>query len=340
MVPQIKDAAWLQWMDHLWGTDSPSSARFPSTGFYCLLDEQPDHLLPRSIFWDDEGSSAWRINPNCFFANDSQFPSELAEDVKTLQPFLSSKKTIWIQDPALYAWWPYGLGETLSSAIESSDETATNGLSREQQKILSCASLLLPATEKSWREKQWNAAIPQAQEYFAANEYVPIRGLIPSFLVAALRRYYRFHIRSGHLKLGDTQSSRRYIAHNEPVARYFHRQLTYAISAIAGKPLKPSYVYAGCYQEGADLKKHKDRAQCEYSFTFCLDYSPEPENETPWPIHLDTKNGTVTVFQSIGDALIYRGCQVPHYRHRLQKGHTSTSLFFHYVDEDFLGPLD
>jgi hypothetical protein len=337
MVPQIKDAAWLQWMDQLWGADGTSPEMFPSAGFYCLLDEQPDHLLPRSNFWDDEAEgSDWRINPNCLSVGDPQFPFALTEEIKTLRPFLSSKRTVWIQDPALMGWWPYGIGEAFSSAIAAD----INCFTLEQKKVLAGACLLLPRAGKSQREKQWHEAIPNAQQYFAANGFVPIRGLIPPFLVAALRRYYRFHIRSGHLKLGDTQSSRRYIAHNEPVARYFHRQLTHAISTIAGRPLKPSYVYAGCYQEGAELKKHTDREQCEYSFTFCLDYSPEPENETPWPIHLDTKEGTVTVFQSIGDALIYRGCRLPHYRHPLQKGHTSTSIFFHYVDKDFMGTLD
>jgi len=337
MVRQIKNVTWLQWMDQHWGANT-SSETFPSAAFYCLLDEQPDHLFPSSTSWDDVPGSSWRVNPNCFFANDSQIPSELAEAMKTLQPFLPNEQTVWVKDPALRAWWPYGLGETFSAAMNSSNETES--LREEQKKVLACAYLLLPGTEQSHREKQWNEAIPYAQEYFAANGYVPIRGLIPPFLVAALRRYYRFHIRSGHLRLGDTQSSRRYIAHNEPVTRYFHHQLTHAISTIANKPLKPSYVYTGCYQEGAELKKHKDRAQCEYSFTFCLDYSPEPENETPWPIHLDTKDGTVTVYQSIGDALIYRGCRLPHYRYRLQKGHTSTSIFFHYVDIDFAGTLD
>ena len=331
-------------MDQLWGADSPTQNALSSAGFYCLLDEQPDHLLPNSFFNEeiDNSFSSWRMNPNCFFIHDEQMPSALAAEIAPIKSFLRGEKIILLQDPALRAWWPYWIGETFSSIFEcaESGEVAIQDLTLEQRKILASAFLLLPSREISRREKQWLDAIPYAQQYFAQNGYIPIRRLVPPFLVAALRRYYRFHIRSGHLKLGDSQSTRRYIAHNEPIVRYFHRQLTYAISTIAGKPLKPSYVYAGCYQEGAELKKHKDRAQCEYSFTFCLDYSPEPQNETSWPIHLDTSEGTITVFQAIGDALVYRGCQLPHYRHRLAQGHTSTSIFFHYVDEDFAGPLD
>ncbi|MGD0183385.1 MAG: hypothetical protein ABSC15_26545, partial [Terriglobales bacterium] len=93
------------------------------------------------------------------------------------------------------------------------------------------------------------------------------------------------------------------------------------------------------YQPGADLERHTDRAQCDFSVTLCLDYSPEPRNATPWPIHLYKKSGKVTVFQAIGDALLYRGCQIPHSRDTLPEGQTSTSIFFHYVREDFTGSL-
>jgi hypothetical protein len=142
------------------------------------------------------------------------------------------------------------------------------------------------------------------------------------------------------IRLGDEQSSLRYVAHNECVARYFHHQMTRAVAAIVGQPIKPSYVYLASYLGGAELKKHRDREQCEFSVTLCLDYSPEPKLATPWPIRLDTSEGTVTAYQALGDGLVYRGTKVPHYRDALAEGHTSTSIFFHYVAEDFSGPLN
>jgi hypothetical protein len=160
------------------------------------------------------------------------------------------------------------------------------------------------------------------------------------FQVSALRRYFRHLVRKGALRLGDSQSSRRFIAHNEVVLRFFHQQLTATVSAVAGEKVKPSYVYLGAYLGGAILEKHTDRAQCDFSLTFCLDYSPEPKLETPWPVQLHSESGTVTVFQAIGDGLFYRGCRVPHSRKALPQGHSSTSIFFHYVREEFDGPLD
>jgi hypothetical protein len=93
------------------------------------------------------------------------------------------------------------------------------------------------------------------------------------------------------------------------------------------------------YLSGAELKKHTDREQCEFSITLCLDFSPEPAQQTPWPIKLDTATGTVTVYQSLGDGLAYRGTRLPHYRDALADGRTSTSIFLHYVSADFKGSL-
>jgi hypothetical protein len=175
---------------------------------------------------------------------------------------------------------------------------------------------------------------------FREKGYAPLGGLIHPFHIAALRRYYRCLIRSGSIHLGDKQSPRRYVAYNEPVARFFHRDIAPALSAVAGEPLKPSYVYMASYLNGAELRKHMDREQCEFSVTLCLDFAPEPSLETPWPIRLDTPTGTVTVYQALGDGLAYRGTRLPHYRSALSEGQTSTSIFFHYVGIDFAGSLD
>jgi len=61
---------------------------------------------------------------------------------------------------------------------------------------------------------------------------------------------------------------------------------------------------------------------------------------TSWPIRLDTPEGTVAVYQALGDGLAYRGTRLPHYRHELAEGHMSTSIFFHYVAADFSGQLE
>jgi hypothetical protein len=66
-------------------------------------------------------------------------------------------------------------------------------------------------------------------------------------------------------------------------------------------------VYMAAYQPGARLEKHTDREQCEFSITLCVDYSPEPSLATPWPLHLDTPRGTVSVYQALGTEFFTAG---------------------------------
>jgi hypothetical protein len=175
--------------------------------------------------------------------------------------------------------------------------------------------------------------------YFAERGFAPVSGLISTSQIAALRRYYRQLIRTGKMHLGDDQSARRYGAYNDPAASYFLLRLAERMCGYIGQRVKPSYVYTASYLEGANLEPHTDRSQCEFTVTLCIDYAPEPESQTPWPIHLVVKGGTVTVFQALGDALLFRGCEILHYRNQLPSGQCSTSIFFHYVREDFDGPL-
>jgi hypothetical protein len=70
-----------------------------------------------------------------------------------------------------------------------------------------------------------------------------------------------------------------------------------------------------------------------------LDYSPPPAQQSPWPLLLETPRGRVAIHQRIGEALAYRGCDIPHARERLQVGHASMHLFLHYVPLQFSGEL-
>jgi len=213
-------------------------------------------------------------------------------------------------------------------------------LREEDRLLLAWAGILISSDRAELQEREWEEVLARRGPLFREAGYAPVGNLIHPLNLAALRRYYRYQIRTGAIELGDGQSARRYVAYNDKVARFFHCQIAKAVSDIAGDAVKPSYVYMASYLSGAELKKHTDRPQCEFSVTMCIDFSPEPEVETPWPIKLDTTRGTVTAYQAPGDGLVYRGTRLPHYRSVLGRGQTSTSIFFHYVPEDFAGSLD
>jgi hypothetical protein len=313
--------------------------------FYCRLDDQPDHLVParylRCELWEGLADRAL-LNPRCHFAR----PGTLPDSVRPLAPWLENfdlaPDTIWIEPPDGGVQLPFWLGTELGNIVAGMQpgEPAPPTLSADSRRVLTMAGVFVPFDCLSNQGPRWEQDLARCRGKFREKNYVPVGRLIHPFHLSALRRYFRRLVRQGKLKLGDCQTSRRYVAHNESVLRFFHHQLSPTVGAIVGKPVKPSYVYLGSYQSGAELAAHTDREQCEFTMSLCLDFSPEPVRETPWPLHLHTNSGKTTVFQGIGDALIYSGTKIPHSRDPLPTGHTSTSIFFHYVAETFTGKLD
>jgi hypothetical protein len=335
----------MEWAEKLMeGTPRQTYAStFPPERFYCLLGELPLHLLPRrelAALRDNPPVQPLVLNPECIFCRSGELPSALSSQERLLTGFALQGSVAWVPS-ASGSLLPFWLGPRLDTFVQGLRKgEPIFPMDRDSCRPLLKAGILSPTDGAAEQNKGIGAILAKLALSFRTSGYTPLSDLIHPFHIAALRRYYRCLIRGGALPLGDGQSARRYVAYNDPVARFFHRQICATLSAVAGEELKPSYVYLASYLSGAELKKHTDRAQCEYSVTLCLDFSPEPQLETPWPIRLDTPSGTTTVYQAIGDGLAYRGTRLPHYRDALGAGQTSTSIFFHYVPAEFSGSLD
>jgi hypothetical protein len=365
MASSIDNPAWLEWMTTLMAGASRGgvsrhtyAATLPSDRFYCLLDELPVHLIPQHVFkslqLQKDQHQLLFLNPECIVCPGGVLPDELESRRELLSGFALQGTMAWVRDRSgnLLPFW---LGPQLEGVVRGlrPNDPVASSLSHSARWLLATADILIPEDQNCCvgsglgSVQAAQAALrpltgskTRSHTVFREKGYAPLANLIHPFHIAALRRYYRYLIRTGAIALGDGQSPRRYVVHNEPVARFFHHQITATLSAVAGEALKPSYVYFASYLSGAELKKHTDREQCEFSVTLCLDFSPEPAHETPWPILLDTPTSTVTVYQALGDGLAYRGTRLPHYRRALGEDQTSTSIFFHYVAADFAGPLD
>jgi len=329
------------------GSRQNHGASLPSNLFYCLLDELPLHLIPRRDFelqdWRRKLAERQLIfSPHCSVLPAGQVPEELQSRPDLLRGFHLESIIAWVLDPITKSLRPFWLGPRLEAVIAGMrpGDPVPASITGADRAVLVAAGIFTFQDETEPSRIEREQSVRQSTQQFCENGYCPIGNLIHPFHIAALRRYYRHEIRAGNIRLGDEQSSRRYVAHNDGVARFFHHQIANAVAPVVGEAIKPSYVYLASYLSGAELKKHIDRAQCEFSVTLCLDFSPEPQLATSWPIHLDTPKGTVTVYQALGDGLVYRGTKVPHYRSPLAAGHTSTSMFFHYVPAGFEGPLD
>jgi hypothetical protein len=111
-----------------------------------------------------------------------------------------------------------------------------------------------------------------------------------------------------------------------------------AMEKATGLKLNPAYTYARIYKKGDVLKRHKDRFSCEISTTMNL-------GGDPWPIYLSpnknvgkpngkdittaSKAKGVKVDLKPGDMLVYRGCELEHWREKF-KGKECVQVFLHY----------
>jgi hypothetical protein len=215
-----------------------------------------------------------------------------------------------------------------------------SALPPQVRRVLSLAGVLVDLRHDAEWRKRYRELMEDCSGAFRRNGYVRLPALLHPFHIDALRKYYRRLIRNGGMCHGDGENTDRYTAHNEAVSRFFHRQLLRAVTHIAGEPLKPSYTYVVSYQGGAELQPHVDREQCEFTLGLLLDYPPEHEQERPWPLCIKTRRGTVEIKQQVGEAVLFRGCRLSHFRPPLHAGYTSTSMLLHYVRKSFRGPLD
>ena len=178
---------------------------------------------------------------------------------------------------------------------------------------------------------------------FKKNKHLIIRQAISKDL--ALFIYNYFNIQK---QVYDTCLKERYISPFEILIGYYekadeqipHTYSQYANIAMETLMLKcqpiveketqhklyPAYTYARIYKKGDVLKRHKDRFSCEISTTMNL-------GGDSWDIYLEPSGKKemkgIRVKLNSGDMLIYKGCEVEHWRNKF-KGKQCVQAFLHY----------
>ena len=126
----------------------------------------------------------------------------------------------------------------------------------------------------------------------------------------------------------DPQVPETYSHYSDIAMETLLERLTEPMSKETGLNLIPTYSYARIYKKGDVLKRHKDRYSCEVSMTMNL-------GGDSWPIYLEPSGETdkegVKIDLEPGDALIYRGCEVEHWREAFE-GENCGQVFLHYND--------
>ena len=185
---------------------------------------------------------------------------------------------------------------------------------------------------------------------FKKNKYCIIKNAVSKEIATLLYNY--FLVRK---KTYDTMKEYRYISPFERGFGYYETQeeqipntfatygdvlfdvLMLKIQPIMERStklkLQPAYTYARIYKKGDVLKRHKDRFSCEISTTMNL-------GGDKWDIYIEPSGNEgmkgVKVSLNTGDMLVYRGCELEHWRNKF-KGKECCQVFLHYNNKNTPG---
>ena len=188
---------------------------------------------------------------------------------------------------------------------------------------------------------------------FQKNKYTVIKNVIPKVLGNFCATYlemkaynlnvlraekYITKFNEDYGSYGDSQVPDTFSIYGDQAMETLFHFVKPKMEKITKLKLHETYAYARLYKKGDVLKRHKDRMSCEISTTLFL-------AGDPWPIYVDPKgagntsgsqytplnNKGVKVDLNPGDMLIYKGCDLEHWREPF-KGNICAQVFLHFND--------
>jgi hypothetical protein len=167
---------------------------------------------------------------------------------------------------------------------------------------------------------------------FQTKGYVLVKGFykaaeldtISRYLENALKRYPENNVG------GRPNSSSKIEWYADPLIEVILKNALPDIEAVTGLELDPTYSFTRVYLEGDELIPHVDRPACEISVTSHIATVGEP-----WPIYMKAPGKEPVVhYLEPGDACIYKGCEVTHWREKSVDTDVNVQVMLHYVDKN------
>lgn len=167
---------------------------------------------------------------------------------------------------------------------------------------------------------------------FESNGYVYVDNFVDANTIGVVSQYMENKITRGEWKQmpEDADPTTKFWYYADPLIEVLLLASKEAVEKIVGKELIPTYSYTRVYQPGERLKPHTDRPSCEVSVT--VNVATKGRNS---PIYMQYKSNAPQQYElSPGDAVIYKGCEVVHWRDQLEKDQLNVQFMLHYVDKN------
>jgi len=160
--------------------------------------------------------------------------------------------------------------------------------------------------------------------------------LIKSFLdpqsVQTVSRYMEYAITGDAYNCPEDTWSK-YSRYADPLIETILYNSKAEVEQITGLSLNPTYSFSRVYVKNDVMPKHVDRPSCEVSLTVNVATVGEK-----WPIWMQVPGqDPVSITLEPGDAVVYKGCEVQHWRETAVNTEITAQFMLHYVNKN--GPF-
>lgn len=164
-------------------------------------------------------------------------------------------------------------------------------------------------------------------EVFNQNGFVKVNNLVDKGLIKIISQYFENRILRGEWKLNYKDDNSLYSYFADPLTEVILTEVQGKIEEVVGQKVLPTYSFARIYQPGEQLKAHVDRESCEISTTVSVAYKGDIT-----PIYMQKLGGSpVGIFIEPGDAVVYKGCEIDHWRDVIKEDSLVIQFMLHYI---------
>jgi hypothetical protein len=189
-------------------------------------------------------------------------------------------------------------------------------------------------------------------KYFNENGYVALQSIIPKDICKVVTQYCLLQEKTMPQK--EEEAGQVPFSHSVYADTLMETLMVFMrphMEKFTGLELCPTYSYFRVYRPGMELERHTDRQSCEISTTICFGMNYiDTAKEYNWGMYVDpshrhnindehfisTGNKGIMTAQNPGDCIVYRGCEIEHWRDPFEAGENSWQVqgFFHYINKN------
>jgi hypothetical protein len=225
---------------------------------------------------------------------------------------------------------PYTLSPGVARKIEQQRRSRRDGASSPARGVLHTVGAAGEPRAVARQQAGWQRQVLGWRRALRTSGYAVLRDLFPPLFITAVRTYYRRLEREGSLLDGDTRRRGRPLVHDEPLLVFLGTQLAAVVRQVTRERVRSTFSFLRVYGGGAVLARHRDRPACRWNVDLVVGGDPPPGRGTAWPLRIAARSGCRAVRLGLGDAVLYRGTHLVHWRSAQPAGRSTALACFHY----------